>query len=242
MMVKLNSLSKEEWAKHNYTIWNCASYNGYLASFDNEIPRRLIKYFSFEGDNILDPFVGSGTTLIESKKLGRNSYGVDCSKKAVDIANGKLSEIKTSSSISKIYHADSRRLDFLGDIEFDLIITSPPYYNIIEYSKDKEQIGNIKNYDDFINNTMEVLKSATSLLKKGKYFCIITGDIRKKDNYYPIHVDYINNLSKFDLELNQIIINIFKTSGKGKREDCMGYPSNFHPWMIHEYILIFKKR
>lgn len=236
---KLNELSKEEWGKYNITVWNCSSWDGYFASFDIEIPRRLIKYFTFTGDSILDPFVGGGTTLIAAKELNRNAYGVDCSEKAIELCNKRLSalEIKNNAKV-KVIHGDSRRLEFEKET-FDFIITSPPYFDIVKYSDDSSQLGNITNYNKFLDEVMKVFKECYRVLKKSKYFCVITSDVRKAHWYYPIHVDYINRLQKIGFKLHQIMINIFHSSGK--REDCMGYPSNFHPKMIHEYILIFQK-
>ena len=239
-MGKLNELTKEEWAKYNFTVWNCASANGYFASFDKEIPRRLIKYFTFKGDFVFDPFMGSGTALVVAKELGRNAIGIDCSKKAVEFTIRNIGQIPDGLIIKPI-HGDSRDLSQFEDEKFDLIVTSPPYFDIVHYSDEKEQLGNIKNYREFINNVVKVFKECYRVLKRDKFMCIVTADIRKAKQYYPIHVDYINELTKIGFKLHQILINVFNTSGFGKREDCMGYPSNFHPWMVHEYILIFQK-
>lgn len=238
----LNELSKEEWAKHNTTVWNCTSYNGYFASFDSEIPRRLIKYFTCAGDTILDPFMGSGTTLTAAIELNRNAYGIDCNKKAVEFAKRKLSETqKDTGALNNIFLEDSRNMYFFENEIFDFIVTSPPYYDIVHYSNEKEQLGNIRNYDDFIEEVTKVFMECYRVLKKDKYMCIVTADIRKSQRYYPIHVDYIKKLQESGFRLHQIMINVFKSSGVGKREKCMGYPSNFHPGMVHEYILIFQK-
>lgn len=239
-MPRLSELTKEEWAAHNTTIWNCASANGYFASFDEEIPTRLIKYFTFRGDTVFDPFMGSGTTLVVAKRLGRNAYGVDCSKKATEFTLRKLGDIPDRLVIKPI-RGDSRNLSDFRDNMFDFLITSPPYFDIVHYSDEKEQLGNIHNYDEFLKNVIQVFKEGHRVLKPQKYLSIITSDIRKAKVYYPIHVDYINQLQKIGFRLHQILINVFKTSGLGKRENCMGYPSNFHPWMVREYILIFQK-
>lgn len=239
-MPKLNELTKEEWARHNTTIWNCASANNYFASFDEEIPNRLIRYFTFTGDTILDPFMGSGTTLLVAQKLNRNAYGVDCNKTAIEFTKRKLKPIGNSLTIKSI-HADSMDMHFFNDEMFDFIITSPPYFDIVNYSDEKEQLGSVHDYEEFINKVVKVFNECYRVLKHGKYLCIITSDIRKAKAYYPLHVDYIHRLQKVGFKLHQILINIFKTSGLGKREECMGYPSNFHPWMMHEYILIFQK-
>lgn len=237
---KLNELTPEEWAKYNTTLWQCANNDGYFASFHPEIPRRLIKYFSLAKDRILDPFMGGGTTLAVARELGRNSFGIECSQKAIEFAERRLADGQHSKVTTKIIKGDARKMPFKNEF-FDLIVTSPPYFDIVHYSDDREQLGNLRNYTEFIAEMTKAFKECYRVLESGKYFCIITSDLRKARAYFPIHVDYINELRKIGFRLHQILINIFHTSGASSREACMGYPSNFHPWMIHEYILIFQK-
>ena len=237
-MKRLNNLSKEEWAKHNNTVWKCFSDNGYFASFDEEIPKRLIKYFTFPKDKVLDPFVGSGTTLKVAQELGRHAIGIDCNENAIRLTNKKIKSENKLEIEARV--GDSRKLSKIEDDEIDFIVTSPPYFNIVNYSKQKNQIGNTSEYNKFMDDMVKVFQNCKRVLKKGKYMAIVTADIRKASNYYPIHVDYIHHLKQIDFKIHQILINRFQTSGREKREKCMGYPSNFHPWMEHEYILIFQ--
>src|SRR4030042_2332840 len=72
-------LSNEEWRKYFTGHWNFAGekQNGHVAMFPDELPHRLIKMFSFVGEIILDPFLGSGTTIKTAKELERNSIGYE---------------------------------------------------------------------------------------------------------------------------------------------------------------------
>jgi site-specific DNA-methyltransferase (adenine-specific) len=236
----INELTPEEWARYNTTLWQCANNDGYFASFHPEIPRRLIKYFTFAGDTILDPFMGGGTTLAVARELGRNSFGIECSQKAIKFAERRLAACQFSRAITKIVNGDSRKMPFEDEF-FDFIVTSPPYFDIVHYSDDEEQLGNLHNYTEFLNEMVKVFKECYRVLKFEKYFCVVTSDVRKAKMYFPIHIDYVNKLREIGFRLHQILINVFHTSGAAKREACMGYPSNFHPWMVHEYILIFQK-
>lgn len=233
----LNGLTKEEWAEHNFSVWNFHGANGYFASFDERIPETLVRYFTCKGDTVLDPFVGSGTTLVACARLGRRGLGFDCSEKAMAFAGKQIGENKGVEAKK----GDARKLDLPAE-SVDFIVTSPPYFDIVTYSSDGEQIGNISDYSRFLAEIGKSFDEMSRVLKKGRFLAIVTADIRKAKAYFPLHVDYAKLLSERGFRLHQILINIFETSGKRKREECMGYPSNFHPWNVHEYILICQKR
>jgi site-specific DNA-methyltransferase (adenine-specific) len=87
-----SKLSKEEWYEYFSGRWN---FNGekqieHLAMFPEELPKRLIKMFSFVGDTVLDPFLGSGTTTLAAKNLNRNSIGYEVNKKFLPIIKEKV--------------------------------------------------------------------------------------------------------------------------------------------------------
>jgi len=87
-----SAMTKEEWNTFFAGHWNFAGakQDGHIAMFPEELPRRLIKMFAFQGDTVLDPFMGSGTTLLAAKNLGRNSVGYEINPEFIDIAKVKL--------------------------------------------------------------------------------------------------------------------------------------------------------
>ncbi|GIV29913.1 MAG: methyltransferase [Bacteroidia bacterium] len=87
-----SKLTKEEWNEYFSGHWN---FNGerqteHLAMFPEELPKRLIKMFSFVGDTVLDPFLGSGTTILAAKKLNRHSIGYEINEKFIPVIEKKI--------------------------------------------------------------------------------------------------------------------------------------------------------
>lgn len=90
---ELSAMTKEEWKQYFSSHWNFSGVkqNGHIAMFPEELPKRLIKMFSFVGETVFDPFVGSGTTSLAAKHLGRNSIGYEINKEFAPIIKDKLS-------------------------------------------------------------------------------------------------------------------------------------------------------
>ncbi len=87
-----SKISKEEWNQYFIGHWNFngAKQDKHLAVYPEELPKRIIKMFSFVGDTILDPFLGSGTTTLVAKNLNRNSVGFEINKKFLPIIKEKI--------------------------------------------------------------------------------------------------------------------------------------------------------
>jgi len=87
-----SKMTHEEWVKYFYGHWNFAGekQNGHLAMFPEELPRRLIKMYSFVGDSVLDPFLGSGTTTKVAASLDRNSVGYEINPEFLEVIKQKL--------------------------------------------------------------------------------------------------------------------------------------------------------
>lgn len=95
---RLSVISKEEWGQYFSSHWNFNGVKQYehIAMFPEELPKRLIKMFSFAGETVLDPFAGSGTTSLAAKHLGRNSIGYEINKSFAPVIKSKLFEEQIS--------------------------------------------------------------------------------------------------------------------------------------------------
>ena len=87
-----SKMTTEEWNQYFYGHWNFAGerQDKHLAMFPEELPKRLIKMFSFVGDTIRDPFLGSGTTCLAAQNLNRNSVGCEINKDYMPVIKEKL--------------------------------------------------------------------------------------------------------------------------------------------------------
>ena len=87
-----SSITKEEWGQFFSSHWNFngVKQSGHIAMFPEELPRRLIKMFSFVGETVFDPFAGSGTTSLAAMHQGRNSIGYEINKTFEPVIKEKL--------------------------------------------------------------------------------------------------------------------------------------------------------
>lgn len=90
---ELSKMTAEEWNTYFAGHWNFSGtkQGSHMAMFPEELPKRLIKMFSFVGETVLDPFIGSGTTALAAKNLDRNSVGFEINKEFIPIIKEKLS-------------------------------------------------------------------------------------------------------------------------------------------------------
>lgn len=91
-----SDLTSEEFLEYTKSVWNfpteSAKKVGHPTPFPEELPKRLIKLYSYPKDVVLDPFAGSGTTLLVAKKLGRHYAGYEISKKYCELAKKRIIE------------------------------------------------------------------------------------------------------------------------------------------------------
>ena len=123
---ELSKMTTEEWNTYFQGHWNFggAKQDSHIAMFPEELPKRLIKMFSFVGDTILDPFLGSGTTSLAAKNLNRNSVGYEINSEFIPNIKDKLSVDE-----NKIFEEHSYEFVKQGNIQVDFQkeIENQPY-------------------------------------------------------------------------------------------------------------------
>jgi len=117
---KASVITKEEWNDFFSGHWNFTGVkqNGHLAMFPEELPARLIKMFAFVGDTVLDPFLGSGTTSLAARNLGRNSVGYEINPEYISHIKEKLNiHQKDLDGTEYLFLKDGFKKDINNDIE-----------------------------------------------------------------------------------------------------------------------------
>jgi DNA modification methylase len=118
-----SKLTTKEWNEYFYGHWNFPGekQNGHLAVFPEELPKRLIRMFSFIGDTVLDPFLGSGTTTLAAKNLDRNSMGYEINRDFLPLIKQKIGmdsrKLLKDGAIFEIIEQDRLEMDFKSEIE-----------------------------------------------------------------------------------------------------------------------------
>lgn len=235
----------ENFKLEETTIWSFpdrgswATHSGkYRGNWSPYIPRNLILRYSNKNDWVLDPFVGSGTTLIEARLLGRNAVGVDVNPDSIKLSNSNLDFICSETPKIFIRQGNARKLLFLKDSSIDLICTQPPYADIIRYSKDIQEDMSHLSYESFQNAISEVAVEFFRVLKEKGICAFMIGDIRRKGYVLPLGMKSMQKFVDTGLVLKEIVI---KEQHNCRSADYWdGRKRNFL-LIAHEYIFVLEK-
>lgn len=229
-----------DWATHQ---------GNYRGNWAPQIPRNLILHYTLPGEWVLDPMVGSGTTLVECRLLGRNGIGVDVNFEALmltldrlNFESANLYEQLPPSEI-RVYHGDARRLHLIEDQSIDLVATHPPYAGIITYSKHSSiegDLSRLRSMNEFLDAIEQVASECYRVLKPNKHCAILIGDTRKHKHYVPIAYRVMDRFLKVGFILREDIIKVqwkMKSTrerwGTGREHDFM--------LIFHEHLFVFRK-
>jgi len=224
---KLNDLDSKTWLKFqkSWFIHNPPRRKkGTLvhpAKYPETMAQEFIEFFTKQGETVLDPMAGTGSTLIAALRAGRNSYGIELNPKYAGIAKQIIEEerITLGSSIqnlkSEIVNGDASQAANYRLPIADYVLTSPPYWDMLHakgaenqqkrretneldvvYSDDPNDMGNVHDYDEFVEKLASIYIGLKPLLREKAYLTIIVKNVKKGGKIYPLAWDIARELGK----------------------------------------------
>ena len=265
----INCLTAKEWLKCQLGVWqftyekrDIRDKKLHPATFPISLAKKVISLFSHEGQLILDPFVGSGTTLVAAQDLNRNAIGFDLQEEYVDLCAERLRSNNFFNQAQQIAVQDDALNipQYLEPETVSLIWTSPPYANLLNRKRKNksrrgnerknEQFGKVEQYsqDPRDLGTMTIEQYTTAMgdiferllpLLPPKGHCVINvPDMWWENQRITIHIALVEELRKRGYELRNTII--WDRTNIVNRVGIFGWPSNYITMgTTFEYLLDF---
>ena len=223
----------------------------YWGNFVPQIPNQLLQRYSKRGDWILDPFVGSGTTLIECRRLGRNGIGIELNGEVVYKAKERIERENNMQNITtKVVMGDNTELDYhqllsaLGINSVQFVIMHPPYFDILKFSDNPKDLSNSNTVYDFLSRLEVAVKKSRDVLDNNRYLAVVIGDKYEDGHLVPLGFYTMQMIMKSGFSLKSIIVKNFdETKGKRSQKELWRYRALIGEYYIfkHEYIFLFIK-
>lgn len=265
----INCQTPKDWIKSQLGVWqffyekrDIRDKTLHPATFPISLAKKVIELFSHCGELVLDPFVGSGTTLIAASDCGRNAVGFDLKQEYVSLCRQRLSQNSLFGNTRQIaLQDDAHNIPaYLEDESVKLIFTSPPYANLLnrarknksrrgderkngqylkveQYSQDTRDLGTMS-LEKYTKEMGDIYERLLPLLKVKGHCVINVPDMWWNNERITIHIALVEELRKRGYELRNIII--WDRTNIVNRVGIFGWPSNYITMGVtYEYLLDF---
>ena len=267
----LNCMSAKEWIKAQLGVWrfnyqkrDIRDKSVHPATFPISLAKNVISLFSHRGELVLDPFVGSGTTLVAARDLERNAVGSDINDAYINLSWTRLNNTPRYLLAEQVpIKDDARNLHrYLDPESVALVFTSPPYANLLnrkrrnksrrtydrkntqylrveQYSQDANDLGTLP-LPEYSREMGQIFSGILPLLRPKAHCVINVPDMWWEDQRITIHVALIETLRDVGYELRNIII--WDRTNIVNRIGIFGWPSNYITMgTTFEYLLDFRR-
>jgi DNA modification methylase len=262
-------MTPKEWIKSQLGVWRF-NYEGrdirdkdlHPATFPISLAKKVIELFTHEGELVVDPFVGSGTTLVATQDLNRNAVGFDLQEQYIDLCVQRLVNNNLFNRAQQIaIQDDARQIPrYLANETVSLIWTSPPYANLLNRKRKNksrrgnerknEQLGKVEQYsqdprdlgtmplEEYSIAMGDVFEGLLPLLRPKAHCMINVPDMWWENERITIHVSLIEEMRRRGYELRNVII--WDRTNIVNRIGIFGWPSNYITMgTTFEYLLDF---
>ena len=190
------------------------------AKFPETLAQEFIEFFTKSGQVVFDPMVGTGSTLLACLRSGRSGFGLELNPAYAEIAQELIEEERellgppSSELHVEVINGDAADLQSFNLPQIDYVLTSPPYWDILHargaetqrqrrdsseldvtYSDDPADLGNIADYDEFLDRLVQIYTDLKSYLRPRSYLTVILKNVKKKGTIYPLAWDVARNLA-----------------------------------------------
>lgn len=222
----------------------------YWGNYIPQIPRQLMLRYTKAGDWVLDPFVGSGTSLIECRRLGRNGLGVEINPAVAQQALAMVREEPNPHGVTtEIKVGDSTEVEFerilveAGCAEVQLVLLHPPYHDIIRFGDQPGDLSNAASVDDFVARFTQVVRGAMAVLEPGRFLAVVIGDKYEERAWVPLGFYVMQAVLDQGATLKSIVVkNLNGTRAKRDQQALWRYRALVAGFYLfkHEYVFIFQ--
>ena len=224
---KLNNLDSKTWLKFqkSWFIHNPPPRRKdvltHPAKFPETLAEEFIRFFTKSGQTVLDPMLGTGSTVVACLRAGRRGVGIELNPRYFEIAEKIVAdEVAELGGVGArlrplLFNADAAQAAALKLPKIHYVFTSPPYWDMLRargaetqkkrratpgldvfYSDDPNDLGNVDDYDDFVTRLAAVYVALKPLLKPRAYLTIIVKNVKKGGKIYPLAWDLARELGK----------------------------------------------
>jgi DNA modification methylase len=234
-----------------------ADYHG---NFVPQIPNQAMRRFTKQGDVVLDAFLGSGTSLIECRRLGRHGIGIELKPELAQQARERITGQSNRYDITtQVLTGDSSDLEAapsliagalknIGRESVQLAILHPPYHSIIKFSDREEDLSNCPSVEEFLQRFGRVVDVVDQFLEKERYLVLVIGDMYTDSEWIPLGFYCMQEVMKQVMKRNYSLKSIVVKDMQGNRakrnlENIWRYRALAGGFYIfkHEYVMFFRK-